>query len=305
MHENAIIAIITITTLSIIAACGTYLYYLRGNLKKEITIRRVEAQKERLQAVQVASTSLARERVQQRERERERERDRERAQVRKASASRARSRGRNRARSASRRGGRRAGREREREGPLLLVDLDRELEQVREGRERKGSRAPAVSRAGSTAPVPVQGEWGATDGLATNTVQVQPQLQQEQDQGQQQQDDWPAPAANESVGNNDDNNNSINDDWPPVQEVNETQDALGDVRVGHNGSSRDEWGNNNDDNNGGNAGTGGGWSADSNNQAGNDNNNNGVFAWESHDPMQAGQQETQRAAQNVPESMNW
>ncbi|KAL4952562.1 hypothetical protein BDW69DRAFT_185322 [Aspergillus filifer] len=298
MHENAIIAIITITALSVIAACGTYLYYLRGNLKKEITIRRVEAQKERLQAVQVASNHLVRERGQQREREWGRER--ERAQVRKPSASRARSRGRgrNRARSISisgpvrgRRGSKVGG-----EGPLLLVDVDRELEKVREERERKGSRAPVVSRAASTAPAPAQdtGEWGPTDGLTTNTVQAQSQPQQEQDQGQEQQLNW-------SFGGqgNDDNNN----DWPAPQEANETQDA----QAANNGASQDEWGNNNNNNddNSGNAGNGGGWTADDNKPADDSNANNGASAWKALDPAQTGQRDTQPAAPNVPEAMNW
>ncbi|KAL4992355.1 hypothetical protein BDW68DRAFT_150337 [Aspergillus falconensis] len=293
MNENTIIAIIVIAVLGSIAGGGFYVYYLHANIKKELTIARVESQRERAQQLKAVAATM--------ERATRASQARSRAQSR--AQSRAPSRGRSRARSRRQEAslGLNQDQARDKKGKKWKKAQKREQHHRQEDARSRSSKRPMPSRAGSVRPA--QGKWGQANAMATTGGQSQ---------DQQGQDSWPAPAPADNGGDdqwgdqtrNHQNNqrnswdqgngernqwenqnqgerNNQNDTWGQGNDGGdgwsnrgeyETQDTPGDGQNGKTGSKGDAWG----DNNNNEPGSGGGWSPDNNqNDASGDNWNSG------------------------------
>ncbi|CBF69646.1 hypothetical protein AN6350.2 [Aspergillus nidulans FGSC A4] len=282
MNENTIIAIIIIAVLGSIAGGTFYIYYLHANVKKELTIARIESQREREQQLKAVAATM--------EQARRASQARSCAQARTQSRppSRGRSRPRSRPREASL--GRTQDQATGKKGKKWKKTQDHEQHQKQEeARSRRSSRKPNPSRAGSLRTT--QGEWGASGAMPTSGGQFG------QSENQQGQDPWPASA--DSRGDGQWGDQTQNDTWG--QAGNKTQGAPGNGQDGNTVLNGDTWGdsNNNEQGSGGgrwsphrnqnkNNGSRDNWNSGSNNNNNNNDDSSGgqqqnVRKWKSHD----------------------
>ncbi|KAL4749196.1 hypothetical protein BDW72DRAFT_178813 [Aspergillus terricola var. indicus] len=301
MNENTIIAIIIIAVLGSIAGGAFYVYYLHANIKKELTIVRVESQREREQQLKAVAATM--------EQARRASQARSRAQIR--AQSRAPSRGRSRARSGLREAslGRSQDQARGKKGKKWTNAQDHEQHQKQEdARSRRSPRRPKPSRAGSLRTA--QGDWGASDAMPTSGGQSG------QSENRQGQDPWPVSAPVDNGGDGQWGDQTQNDTWGQSnggsdtwskKGGNEAQGASGNGQDGNTGSKGDEWGDNNNEQG---SGGGGGWSPHNNHNENNaprddwnnGNNNNGnsggqqqkAQEWRSHEETADIQKSAQR-----------
>lgn len=234
MNDNTIVAIVIIVVLAAMAIGGTYIYNLRAKMRQEMTIVRVESQKQRMHQLHAASAAV----------------------VRARQGSRGQSRGRSRAR--SRRRDVSPGYDRR-----AVVDRDQNRNQNSTGNKGKkeqeqqkqkqdgdtrpmrssGRRAPLGSRSGSKRPA--QSKW-ESNGAMNNT--------------EQRPKEW-------------DNQSNNSNDWEQYNNTDKTQDTSGYNQAEKNDSKDDrdnksgcfDWNagsknQTNDNNNGG--GQKGGWSSE-------------------------------------------
>ncbi|KAL4760025.1 uncharacterized protein BDW70DRAFT_161080 [Aspergillus foveolatus] len=239
MNENTIIAIIIIAVLGSIAGGTSYVYYLHANVKKELTIARIESQREREQQLKAVAATM--------ERARRASQARSRAQAR--TQNRPPSRGRSRARSGPREAslGRTQDQAMGKKGKKWKKTQDHEQHQKQEeAQSRRSSRKPNPSRAGSLRTT--QEEWAASAAMPTSGGQYG------QSENQQDQDPWPASAPAAPAGNKKDGqwgDQTQNDTWGQSngggdtwskKGGNETQGAPVDGQKGNIGSNGDTWG---------------------------------------------------------------